>query len=450
MSFEELGFARSMHAAFLKNPHSSQLQPTNKNIKTEEYYLSRLLELEEDSFFTFPYDIDSPGTGQTRTVKLERVLFRSNGVLGRGTTVVRVECACARNICCRKGCNWKGKKLILTLSYPGTSRVSEHEFMERCKELATGDHAWVLNHQPEIYYTFDIPSTDESPQQRMCAKFRNIYQRRVIRGMIQEELKPLSSLETARECAQVFYDVVQCHRWVWKYPKILHRDISQGDVMVRVKDGVKYGVLSDWDLASWEGKPEQGPTSQFWTGGTKPYMAHEQQRPKWKGPHRYRHDLESVFYVMTLFTFLYSTPSEKVLNAFDEDYHFERWHQKDDEYLGSKKHNLIGEPEWDPPVTTFFTGFHSWLHALQRIFYFGFYQQSVQAVLRQQQPNIYQPTIQNLPAKQEFDDGTLGDYVSYDSVVFIIHQFEGTQLVTHDPESRKFLKAQVKSYVSEE
>ncbi|KAJ3753084.1 hypothetical protein EV360DRAFT_10288, partial [Lentinula raphanica] len=138
--------------------------------------------------------------------------------------------------------------------------------------------------------------------------------------------------------------------WVWKYPKILHRDISQGNIMVRVKNGVTYGVLNDWDLASWVGRLEQGPTSQFRTG-TKPYMAHEQQRSKWKGPHRYRHDLESVFYVMTLFTFLYSTPSERVLNAIDEDHHFERWHQKDDEYLGSKKHDLIGEPDWDPPVT---------------------------------------------------------------------------------------------------
>ncbi|KAJ3829585.1 hypothetical protein F5880DRAFT_314260 [Lentinula raphanica] len=371
------------------------------------------------------------------------VLFRSNGVFGRGTTVVRMECACARNLCCRKGCNWAKKKLVMKLVFLGTSRVSKHVFMEKCKELATGDHAWVLNHLPEIYCSFDIAFTDESPQQRLSNALGNTYQMRIVRGMIQEELDPLSSLKTARECAQVFYDVVQCHHWVWKYPKILHRDISQGNIMVRVKDGVTYGVLNDWDLASWVGRLEQGPTSQFRTG-TKPYMAHEQQRSKWKGPHRYRHDLESVFYVMTLFTFLYSTPSEKVLDALDEDYQFEKWHQEDDKFLAKTKFNLIGEPDWDPPVTQFFTGFKWWLIQLQELFSKGFQKQlevhraqKVSKDLRQRVWSRSQPQIQQT---QSFDEETLDGFITCEYIALVVHKFEGEELDTRGAEWQELLR----------
>ncbi|KAJ3829591.1 hypothetical protein F5880DRAFT_314681 [Lentinula raphanica] len=430
MSFEELGFARGMQAGFLTNSRSLEAQSTKKKIKIEEHYLSWLLELEEDSLFTFPYNIDSPGTGQTRTVKLGRVLSRSNGVIRRGTTIVRVDCACACNLCCREVCNWAKKILVMKLLFPGTSRVSEHVFMKKCKELAAGDHSWVLNHLPEIYCSFDIPFHDESPQERMCAKFGNIYQRRVVRGMIQEELKPLSSLKTARECAQVFYDVVQCHHWVWKYPKILHRDISQGNIMVREKGGVKYGVLNDWDLASSVDSPSQGPTSQFRTG-TKPYMAHEQQDPDWTGPPRYRHDLESVFYVMTLFTFLYSSPREKVPEPFQQKHQFQKWHQRDDTALRQAKFELLHMANWRPPVTKFFENFSWWLRMIQRRFSDGLSQLRERTAERWPSGHGFLENSTSL--EEDFDEDTLGGHVSFDNIVLIMYDFAGQRLETYDP-----------------
>ncbi|KAJ3814092.1 hypothetical protein F5876DRAFT_17635, partial [Lentinula aff. lateritia] len=89
------------------------------------------------------------------------------------------------------------------------------------------------------------------------------------------------------------------HHWVYTYPQILHRDINHGNIMVRVKDRKKYGVLNDWDLAMWLDKRDGITTLQFRTG-TRAYMAHEQHSRDWKGPHRYRHDMESLFYVILL------------------------------------------------------------------------------------------------------------------------------------------------------
>ncbi|KAJ4000422.1 hypothetical protein F5050DRAFT_538291 [Lentinula boryana] len=78
------------------------------------------------------------------------------------------------------------------------------------------------------------------------------------------------------------HELAQGHHWVWKYPEILHRNISQGNIM---------------DLATWLNNEHDGPTSLFRTG-TKPYMAQEQQSVHWQGPHRYCDDMESIFYVM--------------------------------------------------------------------------------------------------------------------------------------------------------
>ncbi|KAJ3829594.1 hypothetical protein F5880DRAFT_1607444 [Lentinula raphanica] len=256
--------------------------------------------------------------------------------------------------------------------------------------------------------------------------------------------QPLSSLEAAKDYAHVFYDILQCHH---NYPKILHRDISQGNIMVREINGVNHGVLDDWDLATLVDKLDQGPTSQFRTG-TKPYMAHEQQRPKWKGPHRYRHDLESVFYVMTLFTFLYSTPSEKVLNAIDEDYHFERWHQKDDEYLGSKKHDLIGEPDWDPPVTQFLIGFKQWLIQLHMCFFHGFQKQKMSRCpipsqdLLQPFLTAMQPQIQQT---RSFDEETLDGFIACEHMALTMHEFGGEELDTRSAEWQELLTQILKS-----
>ncbi|KAJ3792287.1 hypothetical protein GGU11DRAFT_664390, partial [Lentinula aff. detonsa] len=135
---------------------------------------------------------------------LKRVIFRSNGVIGRGTMVIRVTCACRH--CPHDACDWQAKKLVLKLSFPSATRVSEPIFMDRCKQLAQGEHAWVLNHLPDIAWSFDISFPTDSPQDALSNEFGATYEKRVMRGVIQEELKPLSYLQTAKQCAQVFYD----------------------------------------------------------------------------------------------------------------------------------------------------------------------------------------------------------------------------------------------------
>ncbi|KAJ4480110.1 hypothetical protein J3R30DRAFT_3288790, partial [Lentinula aciculospora] len=306
------------------------------------------------SLFTFPYKNET-----TRTVHLKRILFHSNDIIGQGTIVIRVVCHCDGK------CNWCGKKFILKLCFPSATRVPEQTFMDRCKKLAQGDHAWVLNHLPHIYQSFDIQLRKNTPQANFKEKFADHSEIRLMRGLIQEKLQPLSSLDTAKDCAQVFYDIVQCLHWAWKHPQILHRDISRGNILVREKNGEVYGVLNDWDLAIWLNDQCDGPTSQFRTG-TKPYMAREQHGIKWEGPHRFRHDLESVFYVILLLVCLYSNPRERAVEPNTEKYDYEEWHQRGDSFLEGRKVISILAGTWKAPVTPFFCRFALWLTNLHR------------------------------------------------------------------------------------
>ncbi|KAJ3743906.1 hypothetical protein DFH05DRAFT_1399273, partial [Lentinula detonsa] len=82
------------------------------------------------------------------------------------------------------------EKLVLKMSFPGTTRVTERTFVDRCKELAQGEHTWVLSHLPNIIWSFDIPFRDGSPQDNFKKKFGDDYEMRVMRGIILEESQP--------------------------------------------------------------------------------------------------------------------------------------------------------------------------------------------------------------------------------------------------------------------
>ncbi|KAJ3746277.1 hypothetical protein DFH05DRAFT_1395419 [Lentinula detonsa] len=414
-------------ADFIRNADSLlQLQKLLVVNTPKESPSSGIFEFCEGSLLTFPYKDE-----QTRTVCLKRVIFRSNDVFGRGTTVVRVECACRH--CPPNQCNWQGKELVLKLTFPSKTPISEWTFIDRCKELAQGEHAWVLNHLPDIYWSFDIPLHDDSPLDNFKKEFEDAHEMRVVRGSIQEELKPLSSLKTAKERTQVFCDIIQCHHWVRKCAQIFHRDVSEGNFMVRERDGKKYGVLNDWDLAIWLNNEGDGPTSLIRTG-TRPYMAREQHSFDWGGQHRYRHDLESIFYVMLLLVCLYSSPNEKVPHFENQEFRFEEWHWRDDEYLRLLKNSVVYAAPFRPPVSPFFIGFLLWLTELQDHLYMGFtglgthIKQAAKQEARQ--PN-------KLPT---FDVETLGGHLSCEQIAMILHMFNNEQLTTHGLEWQKILE----------
>ncbi|CAM6004313.1 unnamed protein product [Sphagnum balticum] len=105
--------------------------------------------------------------------------------------------------------------------------------------------------------------------------------------------RPLSSYRSVRELLEALRDAIKGHRSLLEDGKILHRDISENNIIiteVTVK-GDPTGLLIDLDLAK---ELNSVPSGASHRTGTMQFMAIEVLQGK---GHTYRHDLESFFYV---------------------------------------------------------------------------------------------------------------------------------------------------------
>ncbi|KAE9392629.1 hypothetical protein BT96DRAFT_924608 [Gymnopus androsaceus JB14] len=311
-----------------------------------------------------------------RTFRMGEVLYCSNGINGRCSKVTRVTCGCEGGDCDWRGedgeCDWKGLKLVMKHSCPIKGRIPEHETIKRCSALAVNEHAWVRKHLPHLLGWFVKDFDGNTVQSRVKEKFGADYEERFICGSIQEELCPIMELESPEEFVQAMYDILQY-----------------------------YG--------------HHAPTSGERTG-TKPYMAHEQQRIGWTGPLHYRHDLESLFYVILLLVYHYDRFGVKA-----EKLEFGKWFTEGDEYLYDKKYVFLHQYSWIATPRPFFAAFRYWLQTIQDSLMAGFLAEGL--ALRKARAG----------GQISFDLETLGDNFSYKTMSTVMRNFDGKALVTRNP-----------------
>ncbi|KAJ1910776.1 hypothetical protein LPJ71_003103, partial [Coemansia sp. S17] len=70
--------------------------------------------------------------------------------------------------------------------------------------------------------------------------------RRIVMSQIGQRLHTLESVD---EFITVVCDVMRCHNAIFKYCQILHRDISDNNILVIKQDGIARGLLIDFDCA---------------------------------------------------------------------------------------------------------------------------------------------------------------------------------------------------------
>ncbi|KAG7444077.1 uncharacterized protein BT62DRAFT_1077903 [Guyanagaster necrorhizus] len=245
-------------------------------------------------------------------VTLDRILSHQPGIIGRGTCVV--EATSVHN-------EWKDKELVVKISCPAASGKSEPEFVIRAREKARSMPQgkrpdWALDRLPDILLSQDFDYSADSTQANLVAFFAEEkefeYEKRICQVMVQERLYPLEELRTVQEYAQVFFDMLQIHKWLYDHPGILQRDISPGNIMWRrTVDGHLRGIINDFDLSSY--RHETGPSLCQHTGML-PYMAYQLLANNKNGQppeHLYRHNIESIFYVTLLFCCCYQVEAKQ-------------------------------------------------------------------------------------------------------------------------------------------
>ena len=188
---------------------------------------------------------------------------------------------------------------------------------------------------------------------------------------------------------------------------IIHGDINISNLLCRrLEDGSVQGVLNDWDVAS-ASHTESGSDHTNMRTGTMAFKS----RDLHKDPppvHMERFEYESLFYVLYWICLSYSygklLPEEKRHSAFKR---WPRWNSNDHDDVRSAKVGLLNDETIFEDVDKFPAMYRPlvqpWLVRLQVQFIKGYYAR-------------YMSKAPGQRSEEEFDDYTLGGYVSYESI----------------------------------
>ncbi|KAJ3741297.1 protein kinase [Lentinula detonsa] len=359
--------------------------------------------------------------GYTRIFVIKRVLYRAEGIIDQASVVVEVECVCTES-----DCQWHRDRQVMKISFSSRGRSSEDALIweARSKAESTGD-LWAFNHLPQIIDSITITYDETTAQGRLKTHPKENYKERVMRVTVLEELHPLSELEDPRDLAQVFYDVLQIHQWLYECAGILHRDLSIGNVMFRQKDGKIYGVLNDFDLSSRVQDMSNGSASDQRTG-TRPFMSIDLLNPNWEGGHLYRHDIESLFYIMLCLACRYRRPNVPT----PEPRAYSAWFSGTDQQVFDNKNSFLTDPHAKaPPIQPYFAGFKPWLERIYTKLHSGYKRRPTYSSGVSSQPGI-QSAYDEDDEDPNFDWNTLNKRASYTTMRSIMSSFEGKSLKT--------------------
>ncbi|KAK0460332.1 hypothetical protein IW261DRAFT_1349814, partial [Armillaria novae-zelandiae] len=374
------------------------------------------------------------------------IIHRQRGVGGRNTYIILASSP-----------TWLNRELAVKISWAGAYRASEKTLMDavraKAEEMAgEGNTHWVLDHLPEILHSQDFPfDQDDCPQKRLMelsieAEYADdktfMYEERLLRITVSERLFPITDLANVQDIAQVFLDILQCHKWLYDHPRILHRDISMSNVMYRKRGGEICGVLNDFDLSSFLPLVE---ASSLHRTGTPPYMAHDLLKESDIG-HLYRHDLEALFYVSLILCCRYrivETSNGRQLQELPlTDIPFADWYKRTLSWqlLSSQKKDWLTDKKSLIPLSPSFSTFRPWLDNIRRGFNNGLLARSLYKSQQDPEPQVAPIDARFLPAAektmlrtqpvpigdvQSFDEDTLGGYVCYSQFLQTMWFFDG-------------------------
>ncbi|GAW07701.1 protein kinase [Lentinula edodes] len=360
--------------------------------------------------------------GRTRQVIVKSILYHAKDFVGLHSLIVDVECLCTKT-----GCKWHGnEKKVMKISFMGTARQSEQGLIgeARSKAESTGE-LWALNHLPNAIHSLSLlPNRRKASHRRLKKTLKEKYEEQAMHVTVLEQLHPLSELEDPRDFAQVFYDVLQIHQWLYECGGILHRDLSSGNIMFRRKDGKIYGVLNDFDLSS---RVEDVDNGDIRTG-TRPFMSLDLLNSYWEGGHLYRHDLESLFYIILCLACRYEAPGVPA----PEPRAYSKWFSGSDQDILGNKNTFLTSPfllAQDLPIQPYFAHFVPWL---KRIRYF--ISEGYHARPRPQLEPVDDTDILDLPEDMQpqasFNWQTLGGQVTYSRFRRVMSSFKDEPLET--------------------
>ncbi|KAG6830575.1 hypothetical protein H0H92_016026 [Tricholoma furcatifolium] len=250
--------------------------------------------------YKFPASAKYPRRGRYRILE---TLFAYRGLLGRGTMVYRVlplldthtfgvrpplldesnaEAGEARS------------EEALKIGWPSTKRHLEGYILECLRRRLP--EQW-HEHLPDVTFAATMSGKDlQLPRFKLVKDLPEDRQLHILGMKLYHKLWEAGSVD---EFMEIFVDCVECHHHAYHEGRVLHRDLSENNLMFEpLKDGKKKGILNDWDMSSFVDDNNEIPLSHAThRTGTVPFMARD-LLTKSPPAHLYRHDLESFFYIL--------------------------------------------------------------------------------------------------------------------------------------------------------
>ena len=196
------------------------------------------------------------------------------------------------------------------------------------------------------------------------------------------------------------------------------------NIMYRKVNGKICGVLMDYDLSSWTEKltSDYAKTSQQRTG-TPPFMAYELLKPDIDMLHLYRHDLESLFYIMLILATHYEVqaPGEGSGGGIGlrEELPCRKWFdQQSYDDLSLSKEAFLKRSDDQLNLSPTFQVFGGWLESLRTAFRVGLRARDIYLDKRKAKKRM----------TKGFDYETLGGHVCYSALINPVAKFKGTPL----------------------
>ena len=465
LSLRDYGILHDLHNGNLRdgNPHDDKLLQDNGNPLTSKLGPGDMRMLGGNR-------LEFGGNKKTGpfTLTYGDLISHEPSLAGRATAVLDAKCP-----------KWNDVDLVVKISWPTSDRAPESDFLEKAIEVAesTAGGQWAINHLPRVVFAQDVVFNSESTLGKVASLFDDAefvdeeyeYERRTLRIIIQERLYPLKTLTDVKDIAQTLVDVAcgthfplfssqwythasLVHRWLYDHVGILHGDLSLNNIMCRIvkvnRAGVTekkvYGVLTDYDLSLWTASltPDYAKTLQQRTG-TPPFMAHELLN-RIDTLHLYRHDVESLFYIILILATHYEIQAPKkgenggvrVRQGLKKLPYQEWFDEPSYKALAAfKNHFLWGFDDLD--LSPAFEDFGSWLNALHLSFSQGIYSKL-----------DYQLEFVEYPRRRRrarssgngvvptFDDETLGGHVCYSTLIDPVRNLKGKLeglVIRYDP-----------------
>ena len=173
-----------------------------KLVKGSKFGKDRVVQMQNELHFS--NDVD----GKELKVTLQEVISREPAMIGRSTVVLNAKP--------QEGYLKRDTQLVVKVSWPTSGRVPETEFLNEACATAKGEHAWALKHLPRMYCSEDTTFKKGSIPESVAILFDNatlannkgfVYERRVLRVMVQERLVALRYMSNVKDIGQVFLDV---------------------------------------------------------------------------------------------------------------------------------------------------------------------------------------------------------------------------------------------------